>query len=937
MRLRSRKNAAVVAARGTVLVMLAVVLQRAGYLVPLESLLYDERVRHCQADRPPPDPSLVHLDVDDNALHYIGAWPWPRATLAHIFDEIALTRPKVLAVDVLLAEPKLDDGETNSGRTDEDRTLAASLRQLGCADVPVLLDFVAEATPSPFRQRLTSLLVADLERTEAQCMDLLRANRVDVSYLDRDTNDSFLQIREAAFHERIGRELATAPAGSAPDPAAIRRALLPHADPRFTGSVLGRLFDEQYDLVMRERAIRRFTFPIPPAAPPLLHATGAITPLLPIARAAAYCGSVSYLPESVEGTVRSVPLLVEYQGRMVPQMGLVAACAVMGVDLSTAQLTATELTLPRAGGAPPVVIPVSVRNLTVGRVGMLMDVPLFGRPRDWLTMYDAPGYTRPVAHLSAYRVYQICQTHDRLDRNRKSQDLLVARALDQTDPAAATSFARNPPTGPAKRQLVDDTLRNLSDFARNLGSSSDLDPDTRQMLLRTRRIEASLRLVVDQVDRLQAELDRQRTALRADLQGRAIFFGGTATGLGDQHPTAMFGVCPGIVVHGAIYNAILTGKMWRRTSPAVAAAVTAGAGLLTLLLVSGLSPGKAFVGSVGLATGYLAFDGYVLFARGGLIVDAAGPTIAVGLVWSGATLGHFLAEISERARITRRFRSYQDPYLVDYIAEHPDHVKFEGERRELTVGFSDIAGFTTLTDELGERVVPLLAEYMGHMVPVIRARGTVLQQMGDGLLFIFGRPRPDPDHAAAAVAAALAMHAALAGFNRTLADRGDRPLAIRVGLATGEVVVGDAGPPDAYTYLALGATTNLAARLESANKFFGTRILITARTAELLRARFLLRPIANLRVAGKLNCTVVYEPLCATADATDQDRRLAACTAEMVDAYRRADFPACARVAAAMTAEFGASKLATLYADRSAAADPDREDHCDGQIVLTEK
>jgi hypothetical protein len=123
-----------------------------------------------------------------------------------------------------------------------------------------------------------------------------------------------------------------------------------------------------------------------------------------MAEAAAYGGFVDYLPESVEGTARSAPLLAECQGRMVPQRGLVAACAFLGADLRAVRLADTSLTIPRTD-VPDVLIPVQVRPFaTVGHVGLLMEVPLFGRPQDWLTMYDAPGHAHPVGHLSVARV-----------------------------------------------------------------------------------------------------------------------------------------------------------------------------------------------------------------------------------------------------------------------------------------------------------------------------------------------------------------------------------------------------------------------------------------------------------------------------------------------------------------------------------------------------
>jgi class 3 adenylate cyclase/CHASE2 domain-containing sensor protein len=928
MRTRSRKRAVLVAIRGTLLVSLAVILEAGGYLTPLESLLYRERVRHCQGYQPQPAPSLVHLDVDDNTLNDVGHWPWPPATLARIVDEVARAQPKVLEMDVLFAEP-----------AEGDDVLAASFKRLGSALIPVSLNFIDPPPDSRVRRSLLPLLVEDPERTEEECLKLLRPKGITAADLARTPTDSFSEVRQAAFRERIWRELTSA-GSSASDGRALRREvrqrMLPRENPLMT-TVLDRLFDEEFERQLRLWSVERFTLPPDTAGPtPVIVGSAEIAPVRELAGAAAFSGYVDYLPE--ETTVRTVPLLAKFGDRVLPHMDLVAACTVLGADVRQVRLTADTLVIPRPGAAD-VVVPVSPRDVPGGgRAGAMMELPLFGKPGDWLTMYDVPRHERPARHVSVDGIWQVCQTIDRLRSNSDNVDQLLkdwmARSAGQ---AAVDQYEAARPTGAAREVLIRSTLADTAEYVNNLSAVPDLDAGTRGELETVKRINVSLQLLVGETAAFEAQLARQRAALRDALHDRAVFFGGTATSLKDVQPTDLFGETPGIVVHGAVFNAIVTGKMWRRTPAALGTALTAAIGLVVLLLVMWLSPAPAFVASVAVGLGYLAVNGYVLFARDNLIVDAAGPAVAVAVVWALMTLADFLTEVADRARITKHFRTYVDPVVVDYVIEHPEHVRFDGERRELTIGFSDLAGFTTLTDQLGERVVPVLAEYVGQMIPVIRdRRGTFDKQIGDGLCFFFGAPKPDDQHAAQAVRTVMAMHAGLVEFNRTLDARGFPRLGMRIGLATGEVIVGDAGAKNAASYTTLGGTTNLASRLEGANKNFGTHTLVTARTVELLGDEFLLRPIANLRVAGKLSCTVVYEPICAAADATDRDRELAERTTAVFDAYRRGDFAACQRAVAAMEAAFGPSKLTRLYAERS--AEPyDEKEHCDGQIVLTEK
>jgi class 3 adenylate cyclase len=931
---RNRKRAVLVSVRGVILVLLAVILQVGGVLGPLESLLYDERVRHCQGDQPQPAAALVHLDVDDNALNYIGHWPWPPEKLARIVDEIALAKPKVLAMDVIFAEAKgVVYARNDSKGVDEDQMLADAFGRLGCAVLPVSLTLEGEKRPSELRSRLLPLLIANPELTRAQCAELLRSSGLTDADLDRDPTDPFVKIQESAFYERIWRAMPP-PDAPAPDPALLKHQLLAHADPLLTDTYLGQLFDEQYAQVIRERAMLRFMLPMSAAGrTPLLQGVDQRekTPILPMANAAAYSGFVDDLPETVEGTVRSVPLFARYRDRIVPHIGLVAACAVLGVDVRNVRLSDSWLTIPAAPGRAEVKVPVSVRDsAVVGEVGSVMEVPLFGRPRDWKTMYDVPRHQLPVRQVSIIQVWQACQTLDKIAINEASTDQTLVSAIALSDYDAAKAYQASPLVGEAKRQKIADQLNILNPYITyQMGSAENVE--------RAKLYRRELPLLLLQTQKLREQLASVRGGLYAQLHDRAIFFGGTATGV-DLKPTSLFGPTPGVMIHGAVCNAILTGKMWRQSSGELGMEITALLGLVTLLLVSLLSPGWAFMLSLLLGGGYLAINGYVLFARDNLIVAAAGPLLAVGLVWAGMTLGNYLTERTEHARIARRFRSYVDPQVVDFVQANPNQVRFDGEQRELTIGFSDLAGFTTLTDQMGEKVVPLLAEYVGEMVPIIRGQqGTFDKQIGDGLCFFFGAPRPDANHAFHAVKTALDMHAALARFNQTLSGRGLATLGMRIGMATGDVIVGDAGPPNASSYTTLGGTTNLAARLEPVNKLFGTRTLITQRTLDLMHGEFLTRPIANIRVAGKLNCVVVHEPLCLIADAADRDREISKCTSDVFEAYRVADFARCIQAAKQLEDKFGPSKFARYYLHLAKHPPADLSDMCDGQIVLTEK
>jgi adenylate cyclase len=295
----------------------------------------------------------------------------------------------------------------------------------------------------------------------------------------------------------------------------------------------------------------------------------------------------------------------------------------------------------------------------------------------------------------------------------------------------------------------------------------------------------------------------------------------------------------------------------------------------------------------------------------------------------------------ERARITRRFRSYADPKLVDYVLKHPEQNVFEGQVRELTVVFIDLVGFTQLTEKMGAEAVLLLNKLWGTLVPVIQKNDALVNKfLGDGMMFFYGAPEQSADHARDAVKTVLDVQQALAQFNERAADHGWPRQAVRFGVSTGKMVVGDSGAPaqDRADYTVIGDYSNLGARLESANKAVGTTSLMTDRTVELAGPGFLFRPIGKLCVVGKVTGVMTYEVLAREADATDAQKRLAADTAAVVESFLAGRLDECVAALDRMEAAHGPGKLTSLYRERcryfldDPAAVP-----FECQIVLTEK
>ena len=344
-----------------------------------------------------------------------------------------------------------------------------------------------------------------------------------------------------------------------------------------------------------------------------------------------------------------------------------------------------------------------------------------------------------------------------------------------------------------------------------------------------------------------------------------------------------------------------------------------------------------FAGVLGISMGAFGYSG----------VDTSPPLIAVSMLILAIGLGEeYTQHERERVHVTRRFKSYVDPALVKYVMEHPEHEHFDGEVREMTVVFTDLEGFTPLSEKLREGVVPLLNEYLKVMTPLIREHnGYRNKWLGDGMMFFYGAPETNPDHAIHAVATVLKMQEMMLKFNEGLAKQREYlgeellPLAMRTGVSTGRMIVGDAGPSDASDYTAIGASVNLGARLESANKAMGTRILLSEHTVALLPPDlFLVRPIGKLKLVGVARAEMAYEPIAHFNEATDMQKRCAELSIAMVACFRRADFDGCLAAEDQMALEIGPSKLGEVYRHLCGQylVDPPKAGFA-GEIVLSTK
>lgn len=383
----------------------------------------------------------------------------------------------------------------------------------------------------------------------------------------------------------------------------------------------------------------------------------------------------------------------------------------------------------------------------------------------------------------------------------------------------------------------------------------------------------------DRFQRLSLSDLMQGDAAAHLVRGRAVLIGTEAPSVNDSFATPFStgpeGGAPltGVTLHAHLADQLLRiyeGEAGRTALPrladaAIVWACSVAAAAMGLALPSA---GLAFAAVVMAGVALIGGAAYAGFGMGlilpGVPAALAWAAAAAGAVWMSHGIG-----IRERLRLRRSFEHYLDPRLIEDMLAAESLPSFGGERREVTVMFTDIAGFTTLAETLpAEQVAALLRDYFDGVCGVILACGGLLSVFhGDGLQVLFGAPRPQDDHADCAVDAALRIDAFACRFSAEQRRRGVMFGLTRIGVHTGVALVGNVGTPARMNYGAVGDIVNTASRLEGLNKFVGTRIAVSGETARRSqRHRF--RPIGEFVLQGRRDALAVAAPLI-PADAVD--------------------------------------------------------------------
>jgi adenylate cyclase len=382
------------------------------------------------------------------------------------------------------------------------------------------------------------------------------------------------------------------------------------------------------------------------------------------------------------------------------------------------------------------------------------------------------------------------------------------------------------------------------------------------------------------------------------LTDRIVLIGISAPGIASTVTSPLGESLSAAVIHAQALSQLLTGAHPLRPPWVAGAEALVGAlGSLLLILLSFRVRGAWLVVTGLLLVAAVLAGGFWLFRGHLLLFDALTPGITIITVFTTLSLAGYVVTDRERRFVERAFSSFVSPNLVRHLMRHPDQLRLRGERRECSFVMTDLAGFTPLVERAApEELVDLLNQYLDGLIRIaFEHDGTLERIVGDAVSVHFSAPVVQPDHARRALDCALAIDRFAAGFTGRMRGEGVPFGDTRIGVHTGEVIVGNFGGRSQLDYRAFGDPINTTARLESANRFFGTRVAISAETAAQC-PQTPLRPIGALVLKGKRNPIQTYTPL----TQTDIDSGLAAAydhaydLAEQRSPHALAAFEACA-------------------------------------------
>ena len=964
-------------------VVVATLIANAADLLPgLEYTFDDQRADYFDFESPEPSGDVVLIAIDDDSLRTIDLWPIPRKMLGELVRELDRAGADVIAFDMIFDDPdgKKIAGDTDDpstwGVVDEDELFADAIRKHG--KVILATSFIWEDAVEASTVRVDSapkvpfVDVYDALVTHKQwTFDGLRA---DLAASDR-------------YADKLVRELVEFDSGGTIDDlrkkyevsrtmigSADRSAIFAPADgrdwPRSTtptpptpilADAMNRLASVTFSSFDYDQRVRRI--------PLWVRQGGRLYPMLGLAAAAAHLD----IPSNEIKLRGSDVVLTEGDGRTTHVLEMHEA----PLDEQGHKYGLHYLTWPRA----------SVRLRGLNEPGWFSkDEGLLGEKRGWIGQFrsnieeaeilDRERQLREGGSVSqsagdeqsiGTRMISIGKILDpylvgrRINENLQKIDLSMAliyefglmQTFDLAEYQTRASSLRKMTFDDEgwgeliapQRALWEEASSTLTEFQSSFEGLTDLTPDEEQLKRVVFELPGQVELLIEEIDEGVSRVQSFRSEILPRLVGGKIcFVGWTATGAArDVVSTSIDPKTPGVLVHMAVANSVLTdhtlrfGPVWLDVVSIIAMGLFGTwIGIRFPVLIGPFA-------LVGVMAVLFVINGKVFWDQMDMKVAIGLPFAASGVSWIGVILDRLVVERRGRRRTEARFRSYVSPEVVDILVNNPNLSSMAPQKKELTIFFSDIANFTTLSEVLGtEGIKDLLGVYLGTMTEELqRHKATIDKYIGDAIMAFWGAPVDDADHARHGALAALGQQRILDEMNaRGDFDKRAGVMHARMGLATGEVNVGDFGnPPHNSAYTVIGDHVNLAARLESGCKQFGVRIMITDILREKMGEDITVRPLGKIVVKGKSEPVMIHELLGDNTPKGPDTEGWIETTRTGVEAYIAGDFKKSLQAFEKLNVTYKETNLVEIYRRSISHMQSESGTLSDfnGSIVLSEK
>ena len=361
------------------------------------------------------------------------------------------------------------------------------------------------------------------------------------------------------------------------------------------------------------------------------------------------------------------------------------------------------------------------------------------------------------------------------------------------------------------------------------------------------------------VDWSSVPVEHSLMDLPKSLDGGIIIVGLTARGLNNPVGSPRGAIYPHYV-QAAVLDTITSGTSISRPDWADGAEVLAVI-ILSIVIIFltrwkyGIIPIIGIIGS-------LYFISREIFSRYGVLIDGLYPIISLSVVYAHAYTVKFITELNAKLQIKKQFGTYLSPAMVEKLQKNPELLKLGGETRELSIMFTDVRGFTTISEHYGKDVqglTKIMNRYMTAMTAkIIENEGTLDKYIGDAQMAFWNAPLDDKDHALNAVKTAMSMLGDLDAFNQEISKEGVPAFGMGLGINTADVVVGNMGSSQRFDYTCLGDGVNLASRLEGQSKPYGVKLILGPKTAEYVKDKYNVIELDNIAVKGKTEGIKIY-------------------------------------------------------------------------------